>query len=714
MTPLKNQLTWLVAALAGVSLSTTLEAQYAAHDSVPDYVLEGLTVTATRTSADRTRIPQKIEVISRTQLERSSATNVSEALRELAAIDIIEFPGLLSGVSVRGFRPQYSGTNPRTLVLVDGRPAGTNNLTLLPLSNVERIEILRGPASALYGSSAMGGVINVITRRSTAAIAGRLTGAYGSFDSYETGLSVGGTIGSGFDFNLSGTLLGQGSSYTTGSNRTFGGDSLRRTANGVVTHVPSIGRDSSISFTEYQSRSGAGRVGYSFADGWRVDVSGERYQSDDVENPGDINASYDSRTLKDVSRTSVDALVTGAFARALPTLRIFHTNEETDYFRSPEPPTYVSFSTPVRTEGLQLQTVFGAGPHDVIVGADYISAEARSLSFNEDGTPGTLYSPDSEIRSTALFGQARLGLLGERLIVSGGARLDRVAFETFETPKLTGFTPGTERNIVVSPNIGVRFNATPQIGVYGNYGRAFVTPEAFNVAGYSESRAGTRDAVRLTRGNADLDPERSTTFDAGGVWSSPATGLQVEVTYFDTNIEGRITSQLLPSTGVTLTVAGDTILSTTTYVNVDEARIRGLEGSFSFSPRASQGLRLHASATGILEGEERVGSAGTWQRIKNVADLTVVGGLTYQPAERLDVGISGRYVGERVDSDYVTFFGEILYPEYLVLDASLGMRLSSRYRLGMELRNLTDEDYFEVRGYNLPGRSVRLVGSVEL
>ena len=714
MTPLKNQLTWLVAALAGVSLSTTLEAQYAAHDSVPDYVLEGLTVTATRTSADRTRIPQKIEVISRTQLERSSATNVSEALRELAAIDIIEFPGLLSGVSVRGFRPQYSGTNPRTLVLVDGRPAGTNNLTLLPLSNVERIEILRGPASALYGSSAMGGVINVITRRSTAAIAGRLTGAYGSFDSYETGLSVGGTIGSGFDFNLSGTLLGQGSSYTTGSNRTFGGDSLRRTANGVVTHVPSIGRDSSISFTEYQSRSGAGRVGYSFADGWRVDVSGERYQSDDVENPGDINASYDSRSLKDVSRTSVDALVTGAFARALPTLRIFHTNEETDYFRSPEPPTYVSFSTPVRTEGLQLQTVFGAGPHDVIVGADYISAEARSLSFNEDGTPGTLYSPDSEIRSTALFGQARLGLLGERLIVSGGARLDRVAFETFETPKLNGFTPGTERNIVVSPNIGVRFNATPQIGVYGNYGRAFVTPEAFNVAGYSESRAGTRDAVRLTRGNADLDPERSTTFDAGGVWSSPATGLQVEVTYFDTNIEGRITSQLLPSTGVTLTVAGDTILSTTTYVNVDEARIRGLEGSFSFSPRALQGLRLHASATGILEGEERVGSAGTWQRIKNVADLTVVGGLTYQPAERLDVGISGRYVGERVDSDYVTFFGEILYPEYLVLDASLGMRLSSRYRLGMELRNLTDEDYFEVRGYNLPGRSVRLVGSVEL
>ena len=714
MTPLKNQLTWLLAALAGVSLSTTLEAQSAAHDSVPDYVLEGLTVTTTRTSADRTRIPQKIEVISRTQLERSSATNVSEALRELAAIDIIEFPGLLSGVSVRGFRPQYSGTNPRTLVLVDGRPAGTNNLTLLPLSNVERIEILRGPASALYGSSAMGGVINVITRRSTAAIAGRLTGAYGSFDSYETGLSVGGTIGSGFDFNLSGTLLGQGSSYTTGSNRTFGGDSLRRTANGVVTHVPSIGRDSSISFTEYQSRSGAGRVGYSFADGWRVDVSGERYQSDDVENPGDINASYDSRSLKDVSRTSVDALVTGAFARALPTLRIFHTNEETDYFRSPEPPTYVSFSTPVRTEGLQLQTVFGAGPHDVIVGADYISAEARSLSFNEDGTPGTLYSPDSEIRSTALFGQARLGLLGERLIVSGGARLDRVAFETFETPNLTGFTPGTERNIVVSPNIGVRFNATPQIGVYGNYGRAFVTPEAFNVAGYSESRAGTRDAVRLTRGNADLDPERSTTFDAGGVWSSPATGLQVEVTYFDTNVEGRITSQLLPSTGVTLTAAGDTILSTTTYVNVDEARIRGLEGSFSFSPRALQGLRLHASATGILEGEERVGSAGTWQRIKNVADLTVVGGLTYQPAERLDVGISGRYVGERVDSDYVTFFGEILYPEYLVLDASLGTRLSSRYRLGMELRNLTDEDYFEVRGYNLPGRSVRLVGSVEL
>src|SRR5690606_18426011 len=128
--------------------------------------LESVMVEARRSPADRAELPQQVDVVTSTDLERTPATDVAEALKRTAAVDVIQFPALLSGVSVRGFRPQYSGLNPRTLILVDGRPAGATNLATLDLVAVERIEVLKGPASALYGSSAMGGAINIITRRS--------------------------------------------------------------------------------------------------------------------------------------------------------------------------------------------------------------------------------------------------------------------------------------------------------------------------------------------------------------------------------------------------------------------------------------------------------------------------------------------------------------------------------------------------------------------
>ena len=77
-----------------------------------------------RTPAERGDLPQQVDVVTPTDLQRTPGDDVADALKRNASVDIIQFPGLLSGVSVRGFRPQYSGLNPRTLLLIDGRPAG--------------------------------------------------------------------------------------------------------------------------------------------------------------------------------------------------------------------------------------------------------------------------------------------------------------------------------------------------------------------------------------------------------------------------------------------------------------------------------------------------------------------------------------------------------------------------------------------------------------
>ena len=127
-------------------------------------------VTATRSERAVESIPQHVSVISREDIDKTAATDLTDLVKKTAGVDVIQYPGLLSGIGIRGFRPQFSGINQRTLVLIDGRPAGATNLATIDMNNVERVEVQKGPASALYGSQAMGGVVNIITKKTSGEV----------------------------------------------------------------------------------------------------------------------------------------------------------------------------------------------------------------------------------------------------------------------------------------------------------------------------------------------------------------------------------------------------------------------------------------------------------------------------------------------------------------------------------------------------------------
>ncbi len=109
-------------------------------------------------------------------------------------------------------------------------------------------------------------------------------------------------------------------------------------------------------------------------------------------------------------------------------------------------------------------------------------------------------------------------------------------------------------------------------------------------------------------------------------------------------------------------------------------------------------------------GTFMLGSATTEREIYNVADATLNYGLEWDDLRRFSARLSGRYVGERLDVDFTDFsnISDIRYPAFMVLDAFAEARVLERYRLGLLVNNLTDENYYEKRGYNLPGRSVSL------
>jgi iron complex outermembrane receptor protein len=172
--------------------------------------LDAIVVTATKTQETIKDIPASVSVITQEQIKSMHVTRAEELLKGLEGVDgASTMPGGLPGQPrLRGLPPTFAGST--TQYLVNGfpvEPALISNRQawlLVPPEAIERIEVVRGPGSALYGPSAAGGVINIITKQGMGTPFIDLSGGYGSHKSYRGTVSSGGTLGKKFDYMIVG------------------------------------------------------------------------------------------------------------------------------------------------------------------------------------------------------------------------------------------------------------------------------------------------------------------------------------------------------------------------------------------------------------------------------------------------------------------------------------------------------------------------------
>ena len=146
-------------------------------------MLETVVVTGSRTEHLLAEAPVATQVITREDIEDSGAQNAADLIEEQPGISI-ERSYRGSGVQLQGLDAKY------VLVLVDGaripgRIGGAIDLERISVENIERIEIVKGPSSALYGSDSLGGVVNIITRSSQKPLLAETHLTYGSFNALD-------------------------------------------------------------------------------------------------------------------------------------------------------------------------------------------------------------------------------------------------------------------------------------------------------------------------------------------------------------------------------------------------------------------------------------------------------------------------------------------------------------------------------------------------
>ncbi len=637
--------------------------------------MDEVIVTATRGPAEAKTIPTKVEVIDSRAIELTTGPTLTEKLKKNSSISVIEYPGALAGIGIRGFRPEFSGITKHSLTLINGRPAGATNLATLLTDNVERIEVLKGPASSLYGGEAMGGVINIITKKHT----GRLTGhgelGFGSFNTNFQKAAIGGALGRGIDFDLSARRFEQADDYDMGNGETR-------------------------AHTSYRTRNGALRLGADIGT-WRVDASGDLYQGRDIETPGDIYYGNERSGNKDIDRYGLDLRLAGPLgASNRLSFTTYRTNEKSEYYKNysgwaviEQVPSYRSYDSEINWFGAQFRDEYTWGAHTFIAGIDYQNIDKESRSYNLDGTRKAPYSPDEGRENWAGYLETVWRFMDRHLTATLGGRYDSFTVETKATPFKTDFTPNSETFSTFSPKGGLNYLFDQGVRLHATVGKGFVPPTASQLAGYSET---VIDGVTMiTRGNGDLDPESSVTWDAGIGFDRPQWGLSLDLTYFHTDVNDKISRV--------------TSGNVTTYENSLSAEMRGLETMFSFDLGAPLGwersLTFYLNSTHMFRAKEEQ-PGGTWLDIYNVANYTLNYGIQYDDGT-VDARLHFRTQGKMKDTDWTAAgYPETEYPSFTVADLVVGVNFLRHHRLTLKVDNLFDEYYYEKKGFPKPGVAI--------
>lgn len=515
----------LLCAIAWVATSAAMAQQRADVPSrIPSAALQEVFVTATARPEDRSRIAATTQTIDRQEIERSSAKSITDLLAEHAVGFLSEWTAAQTSLNLRGAATDGQGRDYRSQVsvLLNGRRAGTANLSKLSLSDVQRIEIVRGPASVVYGSQNMGGVINIILRDGADGGGNRVQGAGGSWGLWRTQAQLSGATGK-WDW-YAGANAGRRDDYDSGS----GGSEMKNTG--------------------WKRRGAAGALGWQIADLHRVELQA---RSDGIYDAGFRGSGANIHSRDNRYNQSADLQYEGALAgeRAswLAHLYAFHDVDEFNWASpvmksgtSAVPGTLRDHNRrALDAIGLRLQPRLRlSAANDLLLGFDYEKSRLRSDRERvplPGGPAGQVapYDNNQTEHTRALYFEDAHSLFGRRLTLRAGARKTwgRTRFDP--TPNVPLAVATTRDYDKLTWSTGAAWRVTDAWNLRAGASTGFRAPTASELSADFTAVGGGR-----IFGNPGLRPESSRQFEVGTTYRQRAW--TIDAALFQNTITDRI------------------------------------------------------------------------------------------------------------------------------------------------------------------------------
>ncbi|MDR2350840.1 MAG: TonB-dependent receptor [Deltaproteobacteria bacterium] len=632
-------------------------------------MLDAIVVTAGRVQEELKELPQVVDVVEGEELERIGANNLGEALRYLGVQVTSYAPSYgLTKIIIRGFTTS-AGENDDggVLLMLDGRKFGNNNLAQIGTQNIQRIEVIRGTASMQYGADAIGGVINVITKRGTP----------------EPHVGIAQTVGSANYLRSTANFSGQ----FKGFDLAFGAS----TASAENFHLP----DGNVYLNTGNPEQHSGNInfGYNFTPNYRLGFNYTAYRGLHYANGGNhstnpypaITSPY-NQTWRD--NHSWDLLFEGKVpAHDLSFSARYYTGA-TFYDSSNRTTTSVTHYSN-KFKGVTALANWENKFLSVTAGFDY---------YKEN------YFKSTNPKNSSYYNQAgwlisRLKFLEDTLFFSLGARYDKFFLEAEPNP-VVPFLDQTKTHF--TPSFGVSYLPTDWLRLRGNVSTAFKMPTPSEIfAGYPSMN------TYFVLPNPDLVPENAFTWEIGA--DVDINTITLGLTYFQTKYTDKLqVDDTDPLVYVDANGNPDPTgkYFTRQYHNLDNpVYYKGFEGNFNWNASRHFGhdfdLKPYLAFTVLTDMSTK------GERVALTAYSTVNYGVTFADSKndwRASLDVTRHGVQNRArDSD-------VQFGPYTVIDLNVSKDLLTfgdygKLRLDIQIANLNNVLYEKQSNYYQPGRS---------
>ena len=521
-------------------------------------------VTATRTQHKTEDIPVRLASIGSSEINVMPSITADAILELVPGMNIDRSNGIFSknaSITMRGL----NGT-PRTLVLLDGIPlnkadgGGLNWNRIIP-EFINRIEVSKGPTSSVYGSNAMGGVINIITERPSATIQGQVKAFYGSDNTFGGLFSVGGKPGKtdkGFYYTLNG-FYRQGDGYVM---------------------VPDDSRDSMDVKNAMKEGLVAAKIGYQYGNRSYTEIeysyfSDKRYDGFEVYEPGGGYNEYPTHAIRVTSNNN--------FSKAELLVSAYYQNEFyhrlTESMAAKKGNKYTMYKTDSRRidQGIWSNlTLHGKKRMTYTLGLDIRSGSVDASDTYLTATD--VLQNKGKMDFFALFGEYEWHIIQDKLILLAGLRYDVARFHngsfvieepttltSFMADYPTEFSDATWQ--ALSPKLGMKYIFSKNISGYLSYSRGFRPAMLDDMCKNGNVTKGFKLA------NPQLKPETIDNYEAGADWN-PAPFLSFQPSVY---LSYGHDFQYFVSTGDSINTGGDKDKPILRRENVSGVRIIGAE-----------------------------------------------------------------------------------------------------------------------------------------